>query len=84
MNYLMQTEAKCGVGTEVDAQKFLRDLAVAAKPVAFAIYKIVSVGDVRTLHVVFMCNSGGYVEDHFGNMMFNFDGGQNDGKSKSL
>lgn len=72
MNYLMQTEAKCGVGTEVDAQKFLRDLAVAAKPVTFAIYKIVGVGDVRALHVVFMRNGGGYVEDRFGNMMFNF------------
>lgn len=74
MNYLMQAEAKCSVGTEVDAKKFLHDLAVtaAARPVAFAIYKIVDIGDVRALHVVFMRDDSGYVEDRFGNLMFNF------------
>lgn len=72
MNYLMLTETKCGVGTEVDAKTFLHNLAVAAKPVTFAIYKIVGVGDLLALHVVFMRNGGGYVEDRFGNIMFNF------------
>lgn len=72
MNYLMLTETKCGVGTEVDAKTFLRNLAVAAKPVTFAIYKVVGVGDLQALHVVFMRNGGGYVEDRFGNIMFNF------------
>ena len=74
MNYLMQAEAKCCVGTEVDAKKFLHDLAVAAavKPVALAIYKIVDIGDVRALHVVFMHDGSGYVEDRFGNMLFSF------------
>lgn len=47
MNYLMQTDAKCGIGTEADAKKFLHDLAVAAKPVSFAIYVIAGVDDVR-------------------------------------
>lgn len=76
MNYLMQTNAKCGIGTEADAKKFLRHLAVAAKPVNFAIYVIAGVGDVRALHVVFMRNAsgyvGGYVEDRFGNILFSF------------
>ena len=72
MCYLMQTESKCSVGTEAEAQKFLRDLAANDKPAAFAIYKIAGVGDVRPLHVVFMRNAGGYVEDRFGNMMFSF------------
>lgn len=72
MNYLMQAEAKCSVGTEVDAKKFLHDLAVAIKPVAFAIYKIVDIGDVRALHVVFMRDDSGYVEDRFGNLLFSF------------
>ena len=72
MNYLMQTDAKCGIGTEADAKKFLHDLAVAAKPVSFAIYVIADVGDVRALHVVFMRNAGGYVEDRFGNILFSF------------
>lgn len=72
MNYLMQTDAKCGIGTEADAKKFLHDLAVAAKPVSFAIYVIAGVDDVYALHVVFMRNVSGYVEDRFGNILFSF------------
>lgn len=72
MNYLMQTDAKCGIGTEADAKKFLHDLAVAPKPVSFAIYAIVGVDDVHALHVVFMRNARGYVEDRFGNILFSF------------
>lgn len=72
MNYLMQTDAKCGIGTEADAKKFLHDLAVAAKPVSFAIYAIAGVDDVHAVHVVFMRNARGYVEDRFGNILFSF------------
>lgn len=72
MNYLMQTETKCTVGSETDVQKLLIEIAKSEKPVKFAIFKIAGLGNIQPMHAVFVRGAGGYVEDRFGNLMFNF------------
>jgi len=72
MDYIVQTEATCAVRTEADVQKFLADIAKSENPVKVAIYKIAGFGNIQPLHARFVRRAGGYVEDRFGNLVFNF------------
>lgn len=72
MDYLIQTKSKYTIGPEADVKKLLSDIAKSEKPVRFAIFRIAGLGNIQPMHVVFVRGAGGYVEDRFGNMMFNF------------
>ena len=70
--YLIQTQDRCSLEYEEDLKSMLKYIASTEKPVKMAIYRVISFGNIQPLRVEYVGNAMGYVEDKFGNLIFNF------------
>lgn len=70
--YIVQTQDKCSIESEENLKNMLKYIAETEKPVKTAIYKIIGFGNIQPVRVEYVGSAMGYVEDRFGNLIFNF------------
>jgi hypothetical protein len=70
--YMVQTQDKCSIESEENLKNMLKYIAETEKPVKTAIYRIISFGNIQPVRVEYVGSAMGYVEDKFGNLIFNF------------
>ena len=70
--YMVQTQSNCYLKSEKELKDMLKYIAETEKPVKTAIYRIIGFGNIQPVRVEYVGSARGYVEDRFGNLIFNF------------